>query len=139
MDLDALNRNVTRLMKFMERVEKQKVVSDQDAPPLNDAKVHELEERVRAFGDRLDQSMGPIREVSEMLPAMGELLTWFQQNRPMLEGAIAMADAFDGPNAPEQAADGLQEGTGAGSEAPAPDAPSDPQASQEAPQAPAGT
>jgi hypothetical protein len=162
MDLDALHRNVARLMKFMERVENQKVVADQDAPPLNDAKVHELEERVRAFGERLDQAGLPnladrigaletyksqivepaLKDISDIMPKLqgvGDMLDWFQQNRAMLEGAIAMADAFDGPDAPEQANDGLPAASGASSEVPAPEAPAAADGSQAASDKPAGT
>lgn len=158
MDIDALNRNVTKLMKFMERVEKQEIISDRGATDPNDAKVAELEERLRALGERLDsadlsnlsdrvgaleqhrdQTDSALKEVSELLPQMGELVTWFQKNREMLEGAIAMADAFDGPNAAEQVPDGLQATTGDGSAATGTEAPAAADASQAAPENQAGT
>lgn len=176
MDLDALHRNVARLMKFMERVENQKVVADQDAPPLNDAKVKELEERVRAFGERLDQAdltnladrVGALetyksqivepalKDISDIMPKLqgvGEMLDWFQQNKAMLEGAIAMADAFDGPDTPGTTETGGSVGgtgfetpvagdtaaSGASSEVPAPEVPAAADGSQEPADKPVGT
>lgn len=153
MDLDALHRNVAKLMRFMERVENPKVVPNQDAPAPNDAKVQELEERLRALGERLDQAgLGaladrleqmeqPIREVSDILPKLqgvGEMLDWFQQNKAMLEGAIAMADAFDGPDVVEQPVAGDTAASGASSEVPAPEVPAAADGSQAASDKPAG-
>lgn len=125
MDIDAMNRNITRLLKFMERVEKQQVVSDPGAAGgFIEAKHKELEDRIVAVGDRLDQAdvvnmrdqlnaldeykttiVEPaLKDISDLLPKMqgvAEMLSWFQTNKAMLEGAIAMADAFDGPDAPD--------------------------------------
>lgn len=161
MDLDALHRNVARLMKFMERVENPKVVANQDAPALNDAKVQEIEDCLRAFGERLDQAGLPnlvdrigaletyksqivepaLKDISDIMPKLqgvGVMLDWFEQNRAMLEGAIAMADAFDGPDVVEQPVAGDTAASGASSEVPAAEVPAAADGSQAASDKPAG-
>lgn len=138
MDIDRLNSNVSKLMRFMERIEKQQVVSDKGAASgFVEAKHKELEERLKALGERMDtadlanmrdqlnalddykvQVVEPaLKDISDLLPKMqglGEMLTWFQENKANLEGAIALADAMDEPVGDDAGASTGTSGLGGG-------------------------
>lgn len=118
MDLDALNRNVSKLMQFMARVERGAVVGTSDNPPFDAAKLKELDDRVRATDEKIEgldlaglkdhltaldnykvEVVEPaLKDLADVMPALkdvGEMVAWWKQHKDNLEGAAAMADAFD--------------------------------------------
>lgn len=135
MDLEALNRNVTKLMQFMARLEKGTVVGNTDNPPFDAAKLTELDERVRATDEKIEgldlanlkdhltaldnykvEVVEPaLKDLSDLMPALkdvGEMVTWWKANRENLEGAAALADAFDEEGKTDGATDGTSGSTG---------------------------
>lgn len=141
MDLEALQRNVTKLMQFMARLEKGTVVGNTDNPPFDAAKLKELEDRVRATDEKIETAdlanlrdhltaldnykveiVEPaLKDLSDVMPALkevGEMVTWWKANKANLEGAAALADAFD----EEPKTDGPTGGTAGTAETPVVDA-----------------